>query len=84
MLWGKTKKSSATNRRVSGHKRFYGVYMMEIIPAAILTVIFTNLINLALDVMVFSAIALALPLLIVIRIGSNREIMGQHKIGAAH
>ncbi len=71
------------NRGMSGHKRFYGVYMMEIIPAALLTVVFTNLISLALDVMVFSAIALALPLLIVIRIGSNREIMGQHKIGAA-
>ena len=25
----------------------------------------------------------ALPLLIVIRIGSNKEIMGEHKIGAA-
>ena len=70
------------NKGVGGHKRFYGIYILEIIPAAILTLVFTNhLISLALDVMVLSSIALALPLLVVIRIGSNEKIMGRHKIG---
>jgi Mn2+/Fe2+ NRAMP family transporter len=69
------------NKRVQEHKRFYGIYLLEIIPAAILTLVFTNLISLALDIMVLSSIALALPLLVVIRIGSNEKIMGKHRIG---
>jgi Mn2+/Fe2+ NRAMP family transporter len=69
------------NKKIMKQKGFYGIYLIEIIPAAILTLVFTNLINLALDVMVLSSIALALPLLVVIRIGSNEKIMGKHRIG---
>jgi Mn2+/Fe2+ NRAMP family transporter len=63
------------------HKKFYSIYLVEIIPAAVLTLLISNLINLALDVMVLSSIALALPLLVVIRIGSNEKIMGRYRIG---
>lgn len=69
------------NKRLREQKGFYAIYLLEIIPAAILTLVFKDLINLALDVMVLSSIALALPLLVVIRIGSDEKIMGQHKIG---
>ncbi len=69
------------NTKVGKQKRFYGVYLLEIIPAAILTLLFKNLINLALDVMVLSSIALSLPLLVVIMIGSSEKIMGQYRIG---
>ena len=62
-------------------KKFYSIYLVEIIPAAVLTLLISNLINLALDVMVLSSIALALPLLVVIRIGSNEKIMGRYRIG---
>ncbi len=69
------------NKRVKKAKGFYLIYLAEIIPAASLALLFTNLINLVLDVMVLSSIALVLPLLTVIRIASNRKIMGSHKIG---
>ncbi len=69
------------NKRVGKQKKFYAIYFLEIIPAAVLTLLFTDLVNLALDIMVLSAIALALPLLVVIRIGSDKEIMGGYRIG---
>ncbi|MCL6003639.1 MAG: divalent metal cation transporter [Thermoplasmatales archaeon] len=69
------------NKSFGKQKKFYGIYLLEIIPAAILTLLFTDLISLALDIMVLSAIALALPLMVVIRIGSSKKIMGEHRIG---
>lgn len=75
------KMNGTFNEKIRKQKGFYSIYLLEIIPAAILTLVFTNLINLALDVMVLSSIALALPLLVVIRIGSDEKIMGKHKIG---
>ena len=75
------KMGGSFNRGFRKQKKFYSIYLVEIIPAAILTLLITNLINLALDVMVLSSIALALPLLVVIRIGSNEKIMGQYRIG---
>lgn len=64
-------------------KLFYSIYLFEIIPAAILTLVFTDLIGLALDVMVLSSIALVLPLLAVIRIASDRNIMGRYTVSRA-
>ncbi|MEM0133787.1 MAG: divalent metal cation transporter [Thermoplasmatales archaeon] len=75
------KMGGSFNKGLGKQKGFYGIYLLEIVPAALLTLFFDNLINLALDVMVLSSIALALPLLVVIRIGSNEKIMGQYRIG---
>ncbi len=75
------KMKGSFNKSFRSQKKFYAIFLLEIIPAAILTLAINNLISLALDVMVLSSIALALPLLVVIRIGSNRKIMGQHTIG---
>ena len=61
-------------------KLFYVIYFTEIIPAGILTLLYSNMINLALTVMVLSSMALVLPLLTVIRVASNKEIMGKHVI----
>lgn len=75
------KLNGSFNKGVRKAKRFYLIYLFEIIPAAVLTLLFANLISLALDVMVLSSIALVLPLLTVIKIASNQKIMGIHKIG---
>ena len=75
------KMGGSFNLNFRKHKKFYSIYLVEIIPAAVLTLLISNLINLALDVMVLSSIALALPLLVVIRIGSNEKIMGPYRIG---
>lgn len=71
------------NRRVSEQKGFYSLYLIEIIPAAALTLMFSDLIGVALNVMVLSSIALVLPLLVVIRIASNSRIMGRYRISTA-
>lgn len=68
------------NQKIGKGKLFYSIYLFEIIPAALLTLLFSNLIGLALDVMVLSSIALILPLLAVIRIASNHKIMGNYTI----
>jgi len=69
------------NKKITEQKGFYALYLLEIVPAGALTLIFSNLIEVALDVMVLSSIALVLPLMVVIRIASNEKIMGRYKIG---
>lgn len=69
------------NKSVREQKGFYSLYLVEIIPAAVLTLFFSDLIGVALDVMVLSSIALVLPLMVVIRIASNERIMGRYVIG---
>jgi Mn2+/Fe2+ NRAMP family transporter len=69
------------NKKLTEQKKFLVIYLLEVLPAATLTLLSRNLIGIALDVMALSAIALILPLLVVIRIASNGEIMGRYKIG---
>jgi manganese transport protein len=68
------------NKKIRKGKLFYLIYILEIIPAAALTLLFSNLIGLSLDIMALSAIALLLPLMAVIKIASNGKIMGNYKI----
>ncbi|MGC8644825.1 MAG: NRAMP family divalent metal transporter [Thermoplasmata archaeon] len=68
------------NGRIREQKGFYSVYLVEIIPAAIIILTYPNLVAIVLDVMVFTSVAVALPLMVVTRIASNPRIMGKYRI----
>ncbi|MEM0127587.1 MAG: divalent metal cation transporter [Thermoplasmatales archaeon] len=74
---------SSFNGNIRGQKGFYTIYFLEIIPAALIILSYPNLIAIVLDVMVFSSIAVALPLIVVTRIASNGKIMGNYRISRA-
>jgi len=68
------------NGRVREQKGFYSIYLIEIIPAAIIILLYPNLITIVLYVMAFSSIAVSLPLMVVTRVASNPAIMGKYRI----
>ncbi|MEM0346093.1 MAG: divalent metal cation transporter [Thermoplasmatales archaeon] len=71
---------SSFNGKVREQKGFYSIYFLEIIPAAIITLAYHNLVSIVLDIMVFSSIAIALPLIVVTRLASNSSVMGKYRI----
>jgi manganese transport protein len=56
-------------------KKFYFIYLAEILPAAIVPIFYNNLINIIIDVMVLNAIILPILIVFIILISSNKNIM---------
>jgi Mn2+/Fe2+ NRAMP family transporter len=63
-----------------GRKNWFSLYILESIPALIIPILFLNLINLALTLMVLQIIVLIGPAIILGLIASNRKHMGDHRL----
>ncbi len=57
-------------------RRFYGIYLVEVLPAAAVALISRDLVHVCVGAMVFNVIVLALPLTFLVRLTSDRELLG--------
>jgi len=64
------------NLKPSEARRFYAVYLAEVLPAAVVVLASGDLVRVAVGAMVFNVIALALPLAFLVRLTSDRELLG--------
>jgi len=60
-------------RRAPG---FYAVYLLEVIPAACLVLLAPNLLDLAVNAMILNVVVLAVPLGFLVRLSSDRALLG--------
>jgi Mn2+/Fe2+ NRAMP family transporter len=56
--------------------KFYAVYLAEVLPAALVVLVSTDLVRIAVGAMVFNVVVLALPLAFLVRLTSDRELLG--------
>ena len=64
------------NLRPSEARHFYAVYLVAVLPAAAIVLLSHDLADLAVGAMVFNVVVLALPLAFLIRLTSDRELLG--------
>jgi Mn2+/Fe2+ NRAMP family transporter len=64
------------NLRPNEARRFYAVYFVEVLPAAAVTLLSADLVKVCVAAMVFNVIVLALPLAFLVRLTSDRELLG--------
>ncbi|WP_243666198.1 hypothetical protein [Vulcanisaeta sp. JCM 16159] len=64
-------------------KGFYAFYVVEIVPAALIILFMRDLVNLILGIMIFNAIALAIPTYLLIGLASRKDVVGDYAIGRA-
>jgi Mn2+/Fe2+ NRAMP family transporter len=57
-------------------RRFYGVYLVEVVPAAAVALLSRDLVQVCIGAMVFNVIVLALPLAFLVLLTSDRELLG--------
>ena len=64
------------NLKVGQARRFYGVYFVEVIPAAAVALVSADLVRVCVGAMVFNVVILALPLAFLVRLTSDRALLG--------
>lgn len=64
------------NLKFSQARRFYGVYFLEVVPAAAVALLSADLVRLCVGAMVFNVIILALPLAFLVLLTSDRGLLG--------
>jgi Mn2+/Fe2+ NRAMP family transporter len=64
------------NLRPNEARRFYAVYFVEVLPAAAVTLMSGDLVKVCVAAMVFNVMVLALPLAFLVRLTSDRELLG--------
>ena len=64
------------NLKPSQARRFYGVYLVEVIPAAAVVLVSADFVRLCVGSMVFNVVVLALPLSFLVLLTSDRELLG--------
>jgi Mn2+/Fe2+ NRAMP family transporter len=64
------------NLKFSEARRFYGVYFVEVVPAAAVVLLSADLVRLCVGAMVFNVVILALPLAFLVRLTSDRALLG--------
>jgi len=69
---------SKIGEKFSLARRFYLVYLMETLPAALITLFFNDLVKLMLDLMVLFVFVLVAPAVLQGLVVSNRHLMGEH------
>lgn len=57
-------------------RHFYGIYLAEVLPAAVVALLSADLVRLAVGAMVFNVVVLALPLAFLVRLTSDRTVLG--------
>jgi Mn2+/Fe2+ NRAMP family transporter len=55
---------------------FYGLYLLEIVPAAIVALLAQNLVSVVIDAMVLNVVVLAIPLAFLIRLSGDTSLLG--------
>jgi Mn2+/Fe2+ NRAMP family transporter len=64
------------NLKPSQARRFYAVYFAEVLPAAVVALVSADLVRLCVGAMVFNVAVLALPLAFLVRLTSDRTLLG--------
>ncbi len=64
------------NLKFSQARRFYGVYFVEVVPAAAVVLLSADLVRLCVGAMVFNVVILALPLAFLVLLTSDRALIG--------
>ncbi|MGA2512517.1 MAG: NRAMP family divalent metal transporter [Candidatus Limnocylindrales bacterium] len=64
------------NLRPGQARGFYGVYLAEVIPAAVVALVSGDLVRVCVGAMVFNVVVLALPLAFLVRLTSDRDLLG--------
>jgi len=64
------------NLKPSEARRFYGVYLVEVVPAAAVALLSPDLVQVCIGAMVFNVVVLALPLAFLILLTSDRKLLG--------
>jgi Mn2+/Fe2+ NRAMP family transporter len=64
------------NLPVRAAPAFYLVYLVEVIPAAIVALVAQNLVNVVIDAMILNVVVLAIPLAFLVRLSSDQELLG--------
>jgi Mn2+/Fe2+ NRAMP family transporter len=64
------------NLRPNQARRFYAVYFVEVLPAAAVALVSADLVRVCVGAMVFNVIVLVLPLAFLVRLTSDRELLG--------
>jgi Mn2+/Fe2+ NRAMP family transporter len=65
-------------------RKFYAVYLVEVLPAAAVALISADLVRVCVGAMVLNVIVLALPLAFLIRLTSDRDLLGDLANSRAH
>ncbi len=55
---------------------FYGLYLFEVVPAAVVALVAHNLVSVVLDTMILNVVALVVPLVFLVRLSSDRALLG--------
>ena len=55
---------------------FYAIYLLEIVPGALIALLASNLVSVVIEAMVLNVVVLVLPLVFLIRLCSDREVLG--------
>ncbi|WP_148678351.1 NRAMP family divalent metal transporter [Vulcanisaeta distributa] len=74
---------SGLSRRMCEARGFYAFYVVEVVPAALIILFMRDLVNLILGIMVFNAVALAIPTYLLISLVSRRDVVGDYTISRA-
>jgi Mn2+/Fe2+ NRAMP family transporter len=61
-------------RRAPG---FYTLYLLEVVPAAIIALLAQNLLTVVVDAMILNVVVLAIPLAFLVRMSGDRAILGE-------
>ena len=72
------------NLRPNQARRFYAVYFVEVLPAAAVALVSPDLVRVCVGAMVFNVIILVLPLAFLVRLTSDRELLGDLANSRAH
>jgi Mn2+/Fe2+ NRAMP family transporter len=74
---------SGLSKRMCEARGFYAFYVVEVVPAALIIIFMRDLVNLILGIMVFNAIALAIPTYLLISLVSRKDVVGEYAISRA-
>ncbi len=65
------------NLKPNEARKFYAVYFAEVLPAAAVALFSADLVRLCVGAMVFNVVVLALPLAFLVRLTSDRRLLGE-------
>lgn len=64
------------NLPVRAAPAFYLVYLVEVIPAAVIALVAQDLVGVVIDAMILNVVVLAIPLAFLVRLSSDRALLG--------
>jgi Mn2+/Fe2+ NRAMP family transporter len=56
---------------------FYALYLLEVVPAAFVALLAQDLVSVIIDTMILNVVVLAIPLTFLVRLSSDRTLLGQ-------